>query len=224
MNVPSPTPRHFPFCRGSQLQPSACLPGVRPALSLARWRLHARAGRGEAEGPGPGAAAAILRSRGGASRVLPALLPVPGSRPWPPGAVGRCLGGCGWAVTLERVLGSATGRGGVWGWRKCVGRRSRLSAAVGGSARRGGGAAAPDWVPRASHPSASSRGWVEPAPGPCGGGCCLPFCLVLEFGCQVRGALGRRRSPRSPLVMTYPVVLAETQARAGRKAMRQPGN
>lgn len=117
MSVPSPTPRHFPFSGGARLRPSACLPRARTAPSLARSRLDARAGRGEAEGPGPGAAAtaAILRSRGGASRVLPALLPAPGTRPWPPTAVGRCLGGCGWAVTLERALGSAAGRRGSGG-------------------------------------------------------------------------------------------------------------
>lgn len=111
VSVPSPTARHFPFSGCAPLLPSARLLRARPAPSLARSRLGARAGRGEAEGPGPGAAAAILRSRGGASRVLSAPLPAPGTCPWPPRAVGRCLGGCGWAVTLERALWSAAGRG-----------------------------------------------------------------------------------------------------------------
>lgn len=176
VSVPSPTPRHFPFSGCARLLSPTRLSRAGPAPSLARLRLGARAGRGEAEGPGPGAAAAILRSRGGASRVLSAPLPAPGTCPWPPRAVGRCLRGCGWAVTLERALWSAAGRGALGGG---------ASASVAGAGcqrrwegRRGSGAAALDLVPRENHSSASSRGWVEPALGPRRRGCCLPFYLV----------------------------------------------
>lgn len=83
--------------------------------------------------------------------------------------VGGDLRACAW------VCG---GKEGFWGWRECVGRGRRLSAAVGGEARQGGCTAALDSVPRENHLLALSRGWVEPALGPRRGCWCLPFYLV----------------------------------------------
>lgn len=85
---------------------------------------------------------------------------------------------------------------------------------------------------RENHSSASvasvrllRRGWVEPALGLRRGFCSLPFCPVYKSAVRyIEREGGGEAHEVSLLVMTYPVVLAETQARAGRKALRQSEN
>lgn len=108
VSVPSPTgtfilrPRLAPA-----LGPPAQHPGPLPPAP-ARTRCARRPRGGGGVRPWRRRHLAVPRGR---LLVLPALLPAPGTCPWPPRAVGRCLGGRGWAVILELALWSAVDKG-----------------------------------------------------------------------------------------------------------------
>lgn len=224
---PLPHAPALPSSGGTSLRLSAGPPRAR-ALSLSCPPASRCALR-----PGRGGGARFCRRRHlavprGRLLVLPALLPAPGTCPWPPRNDGRGLGGRGWVVTLPRALWSTVGSGALrlaqvrppparlvrrWEVRRAAARRpldtvprertTPRPSLPPSTSQEGLGGARPRFSPRVLLPAL------------------LPRVLV---GCQVHRERGRRRSPQSLLVLTYPVVLAETQARAGWEALRQLQN
>lgn len=195
---PLPHAPALPSSGGTSLRLSAGLPRARarslPCPPASRCALR----------PGRGGGARFCRRRHlavprGRLLVLPALLPAPGTCPWPLRNGGRGLGGRGCVVTFPRALGSAleTGALGLAQVRpspaRVVGRREGRRAA----ARR-----ALDAAPGENHPSARApsihlpgrAGWSPPSVLAEGVATCLPAPLMSRLSGP--GGAGEPEEPR----------------------------